>query len=199
MRPDVNAIERPWRRPYGGYYQPRDLQPDDELTRVGPGTPGGEYMRRFWQPVAMASELGDTPLVIRIMGEDLVCFRDKSGRVGLLHRHCAHRGTSLEFGIPAERGIRCCYHAWQYDIDGTILDTPGEPPTSKIRSNFTQGAYPVVELHGLLFAYMGPPESTPDFPLYDSFEYPEDNVLVPFKMNLPCNWFQIVENGADPA
>ena len=185
--------------PYSGYYNRRVPDEDTLLTRVGPGTPCGEYLRRYWHPYMLATELGDLPKRVTLLGEELVCFRDKSGRVGLLHKHCAHRGTSLEYGIPAERGIRCCYHAWQFDIDGTILDTPGEPPTSKIRNNFTQGAYPVVEHHGLLFAYMGPPESTPDFPLYDSFEYPEDNFLVPFKMNMPCNWFQIVENGADPA
>jgi hypothetical protein len=115
-----------------------------------------------------------------------------------LHRNCAHRGTSLEFGIPAERGIRCCYHGWHYDIDGTILDTPAEPPTSKIRSNFKQGAYPVAEMHGLLFAYMGPPEARPELPVYDSYTHPPDTEIAPFRMSLPCNWLQIVENAADP-
>jgi nitrite reductase/ring-hydroxylating ferredoxin subunit len=188
----------PKNAPYSGYYNRPAPEEDTLLTRVGPGTPCGEYLRRYWHPFMLTSELKDLPVRVRLLGEDLVSFRDKSGRIGLLHKHCAHRGTSLEFGIPAERGIRCCYHGWQYDVDGTILDTPGEPPTSKIKSNFSQGAYPVVEMHGMLFAYMGPPESTPDFPVYDSFEYPEDNRLVPFKMNLPCNWLQIVENGADP-
>jgi hypothetical protein len=116
----------------------------------------------------------------------------------LLHRHCAHRGTSLEFGIPQERGIRCCYHGWHFDVDGAILDTPAEPPTSRLRQNFAQGAYPVVEMHGLLFAYMGPPDAVPEFPVYDSFDWPQDNRLVAFNMHLPCNWLQIIENGADP-
>ena len=184
--------------PYSGYYNRPPRDDDGLLTRVGPGTPCGDYLRRYWHPFMLSSELKDLPVAVRLLGEDLVVFRDKSGRVGLLHRHCAHRGTSLEFGIPQERGIRCCYHGWHFDVDGTILDTPAEPPTSKIKSNFSQGAYPVVELNGLLFSYMGPPESTPEFPLYDSFEWPEDNRLVAFNMHLPCNWLQIIENGADP-
>jgi phenylpropionate dioxygenase-like ring-hydroxylating dioxygenase large terminal subunit len=183
--------------PYSGYYNRRPQDEDPLLTRVGPGTPCGEYLRRYWHPFMLASELKDLPVAVRLLGEDLVIFRDQSGRVGLLHRHCAHRGASLEFGIPAERGIRCCYHGWQFDVDGTILDTPAEP-TDRIKSRFIQGAYHVREAYGLLFAYMGPPESLPEFPIYDSFEYPDDNRLVPFNMHLPCNWLQIIENAADP-
>src|SRR5438876_1188142 len=96
--------------PFDGYHR-RDVPlPDPELTRVGPGTPCGEYLRRFWQPVAFVRELAATPMRVQILGEDLVVFRDHGGRFGALHLHCAHRGTSLEFGIPVERGIRCCYH-----------------------------------------------------------------------------------------
>src|SRR5688572_4127383 len=133
--------------PYSGYYQ--RVQPDEDglLTRIGPGTPGGEYLRRYWHPFMLASEVADRPVAVRLLGEDLVLFRDRSGRLGLLHKHCAHRGASLEFGIPAERGIRCCYHGWQFDVDGTILDTPAEPPSSRIKQNFSQGAYPVAEAH----------------------------------------------------
>jgi phenylpropionate dioxygenase-like ring-hydroxylating dioxygenase large terminal subunit len=118
--------------------------------------------------------------------------------LGLLHRHCIHRGTSLEYGIVAERGIRCCYHGWHFDVDGTVLDTPAEPPTSRIKSNFVQGAYRVHEWQGLLFAYMGPVDAEPAFPTYDCVDNPSDNEVVPFRMNLPCNWVQIVENGSDP-
>jgi len=183
---------------FAGYYQ-RPVRPSDSrLTQVGPGTPGGEYLRRFWHPFLIASELKDTPKAVRLLGEDLVLFRDRGGRLGLLHKHCAHRGTSLEFGIPAERGIRCCYHGWLFDIDGTILETPAEPEGSRIRANFCQGAYPVREYNGLVFAYMGPPESVPEFPIYDSFGYPEGNRLVPLKLELPCNWVQVSENAADP-
>ena len=183
--------------PFSGYYNRPSQNDDSFLTHVGPGTPCGEYMRRYWQPFLIAAELDELPIAVRLLGEDLVVFRDKSGRLGLLHKHCIHRGVSLEFGIIAERGIRCCYHGWHFDCDGTILNTPAEPDTSRIRHNFCQGAYQVREEHGLLFAYMGPPEQTPDFPLYDSFAG-ADIVVAPFRMILPCNWLQIVENAADP-
>lgn len=183
---------------FGGYYRQPSLQEDEELTHVGPGTPGGEYLRRFWHPVALSAELGDLPLAIRILGEDLVLFRDGGGRVGLLHRHCSHRGTSLEYGIVGERGIRCCYHGWLYDVDGTILETPGEPPESKIRHAHCHGAYPTREHAGLIFAYMGPPDETPDFPIYDSWVWPDGNRLLPYKLHNACNWLQSHENGADP-
>jgi nitrite reductase/ring-hydroxylating ferredoxin subunit len=104
-------------RPFDGYHRRAVPAPDPELTQVGPGTPAGEYLRRFWQPVAFARDLTGPPLRVRVLGEDLVVFRDGGGRVGVLHLHCAHRGTSLEFGIPLERGIRCCYHGWVYDVD----------------------------------------------------------------------------------
>ena len=185
-------------KPYSGYHLQPEPDSDTLLTDVSPGSPCGEYLRRYWQPFLLSSELRDVPLPVRLFGEDLVVFRDRSNNVGLLHRHCAHRGASLEFGIPAERGIRCCYHGWQYDIDGTILDTPAEPPTSRIKASFRQGAYAVEEMHGLLFAYMGPPEAKPELPVYDSFSHPADTRIAPFRLSLPCNWLQIVENGADP-
>lgn len=184
-------------QPFNGYATDFPVA-DTLLTSVGRGTPGGEYLRRFWHPFMLASELSDRPVAVRLLGEDLVVFKDKSGRLGLLHRHCLHRGASLEFGIPAERGILCCYHGWQFDIDGTILATPAEPPTSRIKDRFFQGAYHVREAHGLLFAYMGPPDELPELPRYDTMVHPGDNTLAPFCMHLPCNWVQIVENGADP-
>ena len=184
--------------PYSGYYNRPKHDHDTYLTDVGPDTPCGNYLRRYWHPFMLASELQDLPVPVRLLGEDLVAFRDGGGRLGLLHRHCIHRGTSLEFGIIAERGIRCCYHGWQFDVDGSILDTPGEPPNVKIRDKHCQGAYRIHEAHGLVFAYMGPPEETPDCPRYDTFTHPGDNGLVPFNMRLPCSWLQIIENGADP-
>ena len=147
---------------YAGYCL-RDIPEEDpELTHTGPGTPMGEHLRHFWQPVCLSENLTDLPHAIRIMGEDLVAYRDKSGQVGVLHRHCSHRGTSLEYGIVSERGIRCCYHGWLFDADGTILVTPGEPPNSKLKDSFLHGAYPALEKGGLVFAYMGPAELQPD-------------------------------------
>ncbi len=99
-------------------------------------------------------------------------FRDGRGKVGLLHRHCAHRGVSLEFGIVGDVGIRCCYHGWKYDVDGTIPETPAESDTSGIRKKFCQGAYPVRESGEFIFAYFGPLEHMPELPDYDTFHYP---------------------------
>ena len=183
---------------FGGYHRRYGAREDVALTHVGPGTPGGEYLRRFWQPVALSDELGALPLAIRILDEELVLFRDRSGQVGLLHLRCSHRNTSLEYGFIQQRGIRCCYHGWHYDIDGTILDTPGEPSRSRIKDRLVHGAYPTHEYSGLIFAYMGPPETRPEFPVYDSFVYPEGNRLLPYKIYNPCNWLQSHENGADP-
>lgn len=182
---------------YRGYDVRLPVEPDHELTRVEPGTPCGEYMRRFWTPVAMSSQLGDKPVAIRILAEDLVIFRDGEGRVGLLHKHCAHRRASLEFGRIEKRGIRCCYHGWHFDVDGTILETPGESASSNICRSICQPAYPVREFKGLVFAYMGPPDDVPAFPYLDSFDLP-DHELVPYSIHSPCNWLQETENAIDP-
>ena len=185
--------------PYGGYLH-RDVPPEDEeLTHVGPGTPCGEWFRRFWLPVFVSDELKDLPTAIRILGEDLVVFRDGGGKVGLLELHCSHRGTSLEFGQIEERGIRCCYHAWLYDVDGKLLETPGEPAESMLKDRLHHGAYPTHEYGGLVFAYMGPPEKRPAFPIFDTYDllgYRQEADVARF---LPCNWLQVRENAMDPA
>lgn len=171
--------------------------PDPELTAVGPGTPCGELLRAAWQPVCLSSQLGDRPLGIRILGEDLVALRDGGGAVGVLHRHCSHRGASLEFGRIMPRGIACCYHGWHYDLDGTILDTPAEPPSSRLRQTLRQGAYPAVERHGLVFAWLGDPAAVPPPPVLD-VEEDAATRLVPFLLEIPCNWLQVYENSQDP-
>ncbi len=180
-----------------GYNQPLSTQEDVELTHVARGTPCGEYLRRFWHPIALTEELAGVPLPLRVLGEDLVLFRDKRGELGLLFRHCAHRGTSLEFGIVSERGLRCCYHGWLYDVDGRILETPAQPD-NPVRRNACQGAYPTLEYSGLIFAYLGPQDERPTFPIYDSWSATSDTELVPFKLSYACNWLQIHENTADP-
>jgi phenylpropionate dioxygenase-like ring-hydroxylating dioxygenase large terminal subunit len=133
---------------YSAYHHRAIPEDDAEMTRVGPGTPGGEYLRRFWQPVILASELGDLPRRLRILGEDLVAFKDKSGAIGVMELHCPHRGTSLEYGLIDNKGIRCCYHGWLFDVDGTILETPGEPADSTLKDRLCHGAYPVHEYAG---------------------------------------------------
>ena len=187
------------KEPYSAYLHRPLPGEDEELTHVGPGTPCGEYLRRFWHPVAFSEDLKDLPRRIRVMGEDLVVFRDKSGRVGLLELHCSHRGTSLEFGVVSERGIRCCYHGWLYDVDGRILETPAEGERSTYRDRVYHGAYPTVERDGLVFAYMGPPERKPPFRELDTFSLPGYRCLPGRRHHTPCNWLQIKENCMDPA
>jgi phenylpropionate dioxygenase-like ring-hydroxylating dioxygenase large terminal subunit len=186
-------------KPYSAYYH-RGMPPEDEeLTRVGPGTPCGEYMRRFWQPVILASELGDLPVKLRILGEDLVVFRDGSGEIGLLELHCPHRGTSLEFGLVAQKGIRCCYHGWLFGCDGTILETPGEPADSTLRDKLFHGSYPAHEHAGLVFAYMGPPDKQPPFPILDTYDLAGYRLVARRPTVWQCNWLQVKENSMDPA
>ena len=184
---------------YGGYSHRQIPKEDEELTHVGPGTPGGEYLHRFWQPVIYSEELTDLPVPTRILGEDLVVFRDFSGQVGVLELHCPHRGTSLEFRLVSERGIRCCYHGWLFDVDGAILETPGEPADSTLKDRLCHGAYPVEEHGGAVFVYMGPPEKRPPFPRFDSWDKPGFRLVAGPRYDYPCNWLQIAENAMDPA
>ena len=184
---------------YGGYFH-RDVPEENaELTHVGPGTPCGEYMRRFWQPICFSDELNDLPRRVKILGEELVVFRDSSGAVGLLELHCPHRGTSLEFGLIDGKGIRCCYHGWLFAADGTILETPGEPAESTLKERLYHGAYPTHEHRGIVFAYMGPPDQQPPFPVYDSYSRPGYRLIPGRQYFYPCNWLQIMENTMDPA
>ena len=183
---------------YSAYRHRHVPSEDIGLTHVGPDTPCGEYMRRFWQPICYSDELKDLPVAVKILGEELVAFRDGRGVVGLLERHCPHRGTSLEFGLVGAKGIRCCYHGWLFDVDGTILETPGEPVDSTLKSRLCHGAYPVHEAHGLVFGYMGPPEQIPTFPTYDSFNRTGHRLMPGQKYFYPCNWLQILENAMDP-
>src|SRR5271155_4896835 len=185
-------------RAYSAYHHRERPPEDEELTRVGPGTPCGEYLRRFWQPVVLASELSELPKRLRILGEDLVAFRDGSGEVGLLELHCPHRGTSLEFGLVGEKGIRCCYPGWLFGCEGAILETPGEPAESTLKDKLFHGAYLVHEAHGIVFAYLGSPEAIPVFPTYDSFMRPGYRMIPGQKYFYPCNWLQILENAMDP-
>ncbi len=184
---------------YAGYDTHLSSEIDDELTRVAPKTACGEYLRRFWHPVAISSELKDLPVAIRILGEDLVLFRDQSGRVGLVHKHCPHRQASLEFGKCEHHGIRCCYHGWHFDTDGTLLDAPGQPPAlvERLKARIRLGAYPALEYQGLIFAYMGPLQHIPDLPIYDTLELPNME-MVPYKALFRCNWLQVLDAIVDP-
>jgi 5,5'-dehydrodivanillate O-demethylase len=170
-------------------------QENELLTRVGPGTPAGEMLRRYWHPVGFAEELKGRPKRRRVLGEDLVLFRDDRGRAGLLALRCSHRGTSLEFGHLEDGGLRCCYHGWLYDIEGRILEMPGEPADSTFKERIRHPAYKVQELGGVIFAYLGP-EPAPLLPRYDVLAR-EDGVRTRRARTVNCNFFQMIENSVD--
>jgi 5,5'-dehydrodivanillate O-demethylase len=173
---------------------------NETLTRVGPGTPAGELLRRYWLPVGVAQELTpDNPTqIVRILGETLVLFRDKSGRTGLLADRCSHRGASLSYGRVEERGIACPYHGWLYDTQGNCLETPAEPPESKFCLTVKHKAYPVQRFIGLYWTYMGP-GAAPLLPKYDVWARQDGHRKIFIQPQLDCNWFQAMENSVDPA
>ncbi|MEE8519699.1 MAG: Rieske 2Fe-2S domain-containing protein, partial [Dehalococcoidia bacterium] len=130
---------------------------NERLTKVGPGTPMGELMRRYWHPVATTYELAQDPVrAVRILGESLTLFRDRSGSLGLVAQRCGHRGVDLRHGMPQEHGIRCPYHGWMYDATGQCIDQPAEDPEHGFKDKVKILAYPVEEMGGLIWAYLGP-------------------------------------------
>jgi nitrite reductase/ring-hydroxylating ferredoxin subunit len=180
---------------------------DRALTEVGAGTPMGELLRRYWHPVGLAKDAKAEPHPVRVLGEDLILFRDGQGRPGLLHPRCAHRGASLVYGRVEPDGLRCCYHGWMFDVQGRCVDQPCEPDHgAALRGNVRQPWYPVQERYGLVFAYLGPPERKPLLPRYDvlddlgpgEFLEADDTSLggggPPV---IPCNWLQHFENVVD--
>jgi phenylpropionate dioxygenase-like ring-hydroxylating dioxygenase large terminal subunit len=178
-----------------------------ELTEVGPGTPMGELLRRYWHPVGLVADAGAIPRAIRALGEDLVLFRDGDGRAGLVHARCAHRGTTLYYGKVEARGVRCCYHGWLFDVEGHCLEQPCEPDGGRHRNLVRQPWYPVQERYGLIFAYMGPPERKPLLPRYEALEVLDAGEFVDADDTsigsggaaiAPCNWLQHFENVVDP-
>jgi nitrite reductase/ring-hydroxylating ferredoxin subunit len=186
-------------RSFSGYETRVSGRVDDELTRVGLGTPCGEYFRQFWHPIYITRELQDLPVALTVLNEDLVLFRDLSGQLGLVHKRCPHRRASLEFGRCETIGIRCCYHGWHFDTDGTLLDAPGQPDALKerLKQRIRLGAYPVVEYKGLIFCYMGPTRKIPEFPIYDAMEL-RGLDRVPYVATFRCNWLQVLDAILDP-
>jgi 5,5'-dehydrodivanillate O-demethylase len=173
---------------------------NDWLARVGPGTPAGQLLRRYWHVVAAVSELSDEKPKkrVRILGEDLVLFRDYRGTYGLVGEHCSHRGASLYYGFVEEDGIRCPYHGWKYDLCGNCLEQPFESPQAGFKEKIKHPAYPVVKLAGLLFAYMGPAEKKPLLPKWDLAVRADGSRRVEICQVLRCNWLQAMENSVDP-
>jgi len=162
------------------------------ITRTGPDTPMGRLMRRYWVPALLSSEIptpDSPPVQVRILGEELVAFRDSQGRIGLLEEHCPHRGTSLFYGRNEESGLRCIYHGWKLDVEGQVLETPAEPASSTFGSRVRQVAYPTHEVAGIIFAYLGPPDKQPLFPHYGWTDLPLEYTYVT-KNLLECNYLQ---------
>jgi len=181
---------------------------DVSLTHVEPGSPMGELMRRYWQPVCLSEELSALPMRVRILCEDLVLFRTKSGKVGCLDLHCSHRGTSLEWGRVEQDGLRCCYHGWLFDTEGRVREMPCETKEFCEKKTVEHPAYPTHEFGGLVFVYMGPPEKKPLFPMYDIYDTRHRKDVVLKGMRIwgdhsigyvrDCNWLQHYENVMDP-
>jgi len=169
------------------------------LTKVGPGTPMGELMRRYWQPIAASVQLKEEPVrAIRLLGEDLVLYRDQSGTLGLVGNRCAHRRVHLLFGIPCDVGLRCPYHGWRYDETGQCIEQPYDEAEGNdtFKESVQIPAYPVIERKGMIFAYLGP-KPAPLFPAWDLFMW--DDVYYDIgSCVIPCNYLQIMENSLDP-
>jgi 5,5'-dehydrodivanillate O-demethylase len=176
------------------------IQDNEALTRVGKGTPMGELMRRYWHPIAATAELGERPTkAVRLLGEDLVLYKDRSGTYGLLGKLCPHRRVDLSYGIPEEHGLRCMYHGWLYDETGQCIEQPFEEtvhPDGRFKEKVRVNAYPVEELGGLLFAYLGP-QPAPLLPRWEQLTW-QNAVHEICISELPCNWLQCQENSLDP-
>jgi phthalate 4,5-dioxygenase oxygenase subunit len=175
-------------------------QEDNELlTRVGAGTPMGSLMRRYWIPAAYSHQIAEPdcpPVRVRLLGEDLVAFRDTDGRVGLLDQSCPHRTASLFFGRNEECGLRCVYHGWKFDIDGNCVDLPSEPPGSNFQDKIRIKSYPCQERGGIVWTYMGDPAHKPELPDLEWARLPASHRLASRQI-LQCNWLQGLEGGFD--
>ena len=190
----------------GTGYARKPSSHDAALTEVGRGKPMGELLRRYWHPVGLVTDAGSTPKSVRVLGEDLILFRDGRGKAGLVEARCCHRGTTLYYGRVEERGIRCCYHGWLFDTEGRCLEQPCEPEGGLKRDRVRQPWYPVQELYGLIFAYMGPPDKKPTLPRYECLENLDPGEMIEVDDSsigsgggtiVPCNWLQHYENIPD--
>ena len=177
-----------------------NLRDNEILTRVGPGAPMGDLIRQYWFPAMPSFELAardSPPKRIRLLGENLVAFRDSQGEVGVVVESCPHRGASLFFGRNEEGGLRCVYHGWKYDVTGACIDMPSEPAESNFKSKVKAKAYPTRDINHMVWIYMGPREIPPPFPLHEITTLPEDQVLPPTIMMEEANWFQNLEGDID--
>ncbi|HEY8691262.1 MAG TPA: Rieske 2Fe-2S domain-containing protein [Chloroflexota bacterium] len=173
------------------------VEQNERFTQTGSGTPGGELLRRYWWPIAIGAQVeSDAVIPVRLLGEDLALYRTEGGKLGLLSQRCAHRGASLVFGIPEEDGLRCAYHGWRYDPTGQCNETPGEPADSTFKDRVCIAGYPVEELGGLIFTYLGP-KPAPLLPRWDLLVRDDLRREVGIT-HLPINWLHAAENTMDP-
>ena len=169
------------------------------LTRVGPATPMGNLFRRYWMPALLSRELPEpdcSPVRVKLLGERFVAFRDSSGRVGLVDEFCAHRRASLFLGRNEERGLRCVYHGWKYDVEGRCVEQPTESEESNFTDKIRLKACITAEMGGLVWAYLGPQEKIPPAPKFEWTQAPENRRLVT-KVWTECNWLQAVDGNFD--
>lgn len=172
---------------------------NEAVTRVGPGSAMGEVMRRYWMPACVSSDvegLDSDPFRVKLLGEDLVAFRDSTGKVGLVDSQCPHRRAPMFYGRNEEAGLRCVYHGWKFDASGTCMDLPSEPPDSPLKQKVNIGAYPTYEAGGIVWTYMGPRSEMPDFPNYEWMRATESGAEVSVTYEA-CNWLQCLEGGID--
>jgi phthalate 4,5-dioxygenase oxygenase subunit len=176
-------------------------QDNEILTRVGPGTLMGELLRRYWTPALLVAELPEpdsTPVRVRLLGENLVAFRDTEGTIGLVAENCPHRGASMYFGRNEERGLRCPYHGWKFDTEGTCVDMPSEPPNSTFKNRVRLRSHPVHESGGIVWAYLGPAETMTPFRDFGTETLPPERASAR-KLLTTCNWVQAMEGNLDSA
>jgi phthalate 4,5-dioxygenase oxygenase subunit len=175
------------------------FEENQTLARVGPGTPTGALMRRYWIPSTLSWELPDPdcpPIRVRLLGEDLIAFRDTSGMVGVLDNYCPHRRASMFFGRNEECGLRCVYHGWKFDVDGNCVDMPSEPAESNFKDKVKIAAYATAEFGGIIWVYMGPPDLKPPLPSMEWTQVPDEHRGIT-KVVQRCNWLQGLEGGID--
>ena len=171
------------------------------LTEVGKGKPMGEFMRRYWIPVAKSEEIptaGGAPTRVKLLGEQLVLFRSRDGELGLIDEFCPHRRASLAYGRNESGGLRCLYHGWKVACDGRVIESPPEPPARTFAKKLGVASYPMREAGGLIWTYMGPHDLEPPFPKFPWLGLPPDRLLV-VKMYQATNYLQGVEGDLDPA
>ncbi|MBT5073853.1 MAG: aromatic ring-hydroxylating dioxygenase subunit alpha [Kordiimonadaceae bacterium] len=172
---------------------------NDMLTRVGEGTPMGELLRRFWMPALLEEEISEPdcdPVRVRILGEDLVAFKDTDGNIGIVDAYCPHRRAGMFFGRNEECGLRCVYHGWKFDVDGNCVEMPSEPAESDFKHKVKIKSYPAVAKGGAVWIYMGPPDLKPEIPNFEWAGLPEKQLVVTKRLQ-ECNWAQALEGGID--